>query len=179
MNGARIHAFTQLLQRHRAGAVDARQAVVAADERHGLAQRGAHHVAADGDAHGLENHALLEVHLLGQRLKRGVDVGSRPLVHALERGLGKLQINLPAIAADIDSAWEVLAEAIQTVMRRYGVPKPYEQLKALTRGKDGITEAVLADFIQKLEIPAEAKDRLLKLKPSTYIGKAVELAKRA
>ena len=93
--------------------------------------------------------------------------------------LGKLQINLPAIAADIDSAWEVLAEAIQTVMRRYGVPKPYEQLKALTRGKDGITEAVLADFIQKLEIPAEAKDRLLKLKPSTYIGKAVELAKRA
>lgn len=99
--------------------------------------------------------------------------------NALERGLGKLQINLPAIAADIDSAWEVLAEAIQTVMRRYGVPKPYEQLKALTRGKDGITEAVLADFIQKLEIPAEAKDRLLKLKPSTYIGKAVELAKRA
>ena len=83
--------------------------------------------------------------------------------NALERGLGKLQINLPAIAADIDSAWEVLAEAIQTVMRRYGVPKPYEQLKALTRGKDGITEAVLADFIQKLEIPAEAKDRLLKL----------------
>ena len=99
--------------------------------------------------------------------------------NALERGLGKLQINLPAIAADIDSAWEVLAEAIQTVMRRYGVPKPYEQLKALTRGKDGITEAVLADLIQKLEIPAEAKDRLLKLKPSTYIGKAVELAKRA
>ncbi len=99
--------------------------------------------------------------------------------NALERGLGKLQINLPAIAADIDSAWEVLAEAIQTVMRRYGVPKPYEQLKALTRGKDGITEAVLADFIQKLEIPAEAKDRLQKLKPSTYIGKAVELAKRA
>ena len=99
--------------------------------------------------------------------------------NALERGLGQLPINLPAIAADIDSAWEVLAEAIQTVMRRYGVPKPYEQLKALTRGKDGITEAVLADFIQKLEIPAEAKDRLLKLKPSTYIGKAVELAKRA
>ena len=65
----------------------------------------------------------------------------------------------------------MLAEAIQTVMRRYGVPKPYEQLKALTRGKDGITEAVLADFIQKLEIPAEAKDRLLKLKPSTYIAR--------
>ncbi len=99
--------------------------------------------------------------------------------NALERGLGKLQINLPAIAKDIDSAWEVLAEAIQTVMRRYGVPKPYEQLKALTRGKDGITEKVLADFIVKLEIPQEAKDRLLKLTPATYVGKAAELARRA
>ena len=98
---------------------------------------------------------------------------------ALERGLGKLQINLPGIAADIDSAWEVLAEAVQTVMRRYGIPKPYEQLKALTRGKDGITEQVMADFISQLAIPDDAKARLLALKPSTYVGKAAELARRA
>lgn len=99
--------------------------------------------------------------------------------NALTRGLGKLEINLPGIASDLDGAWEVLAEAIQTVMRRYGIPKPYEQLKALTRGKEGITEQVLADFIQTLAIPDEAKDRLLKLRPSTYIGKAAELARRA
>ena len=98
---------------------------------------------------------------------------------ALERGLGKLEINLPAIAADIDSAWEVLAEAVQTVMRRYGVPKPYEQLKALTRGKDGINEKVMADFIAGLEIPEDAKARLLALRPSTYVDKAAELARRA
>ena len=98
---------------------------------------------------------------------------------ALERGLGKLQINLPGIAADIDSAWEVLAEAVQTAMRSYGIPKPYEQLKALTRGKDGITEQVMADFISQLAIPDDAKARLLALKPSTYVGKAAELARRA
>jgi len=98
---------------------------------------------------------------------------------ALERGLGKLQINLAGLAADIDNAWEVLAEAVQTVMRRYGIPKPYEQLKALTRGKDGITEQVMADFISKLDIPEDAKARLLALRPSTYVGKAAELARRA
>lgn len=99
--------------------------------------------------------------------------------NALERGLGKLEINLPAIAADIDNAWEVLAEAVQTVMRRYGIPKPYEQLKALTRGKDGINEKVMSDFIETLAIPADAKARLLALRPSTYVGKAAELARRA
>ncbi len=98
---------------------------------------------------------------------------------ALERGLGKLQINLPGIAADIDSAWEVLAEAVQTVMRRYGVPKPYEQLKALTRGKEGINEQVMQDFVRGLDIPEEAKERLLALRPATYVGKAAELARRA
>ncbi len=98
--------------------------------------------------------------------------------NALNRGLGKLQLNEQRLAEDLDHAWEVLAEAIQTVMRRYGVPHPYEQLKALTRGK-GITPETIHDFVQQLDIPAEAKARLLELTPGTYIGKAVELAKRA
>lgn len=97
---------------------------------------------------------------------------------ALERGLGKLQVNEAMIARDIDAAWEVLAEAVQTVMRRYGVPHPYEQLKALTRGKDGINEETMRSFIANLDIPTEAKDRLLALTPATYIGKARELARR-
>lgn len=97
---------------------------------------------------------------------------------ALERGLGKLQVNEAMIARDLDAAWEVLAEAVQTVMRRYGVPHPYEQLKALTRGKDGINEATIRTFIDSLEIPADAKARLMALTPATYIGKARELARR-
>ena len=98
--------------------------------------------------------------------------------NALTRGLGKLQLNEHRIAEDLDHAWEVLAEAIQTVMRRYGVPHPYEQLKALTRGK-GITPETIHEFVSQLDIPADAKERLMKLTPATYIGKAVELAKRA
>ena len=98
--------------------------------------------------------------------------------NALTRGLGKLQLNEQRVAEDLDHAWEVLAEAIQTVMRRYGVPHPYEQLKALTRGK-GITPETIHEFVSQLDIPAEAKERLMKLTPATYIGKAVELAKRA
>ena len=98
--------------------------------------------------------------------------------NALTRGLGKLQVNEHRIAEDLDHAWEVLAEAVQTVMRRYGVPHPYEQLKALTRGKEGITKETMREFIAGLDIPADAKDRLLALTPATYIGKAVELARR-
>ncbi len=94
---------------------------------------------------------------------------------SLMRGLGKLQLNEPVISADLDNSWEVLAEAIQTVMRRYGVPKPYEQLKALTRGK-GITAETLHDFVGKLDIPEEAKKELQKLTPRTYIGIAKKLA---
>ena len=71
---------------------------------------------------------------------------------ACMRGLGKLEVNAAAIDADIDACWEVLAEPVQTVMRRYGLPQPYEQLKALTRGK-GITEQALREFIQGLELP--------------------------
>ncbi len=98
---------------------------------------------------------------------------------ALERGLGKLELNAERVAADLDASWEVLAEAVQTVMRRYGVPKPYEKLKALTRGKGRMTAEVIREFIQTLEIPQDAKNRLLELRPDTYIGKAPELARRA
>ena len=71
-----------------------------------------------------------------------------------------------------------MAEAIQTVMRRYGIPKPYEKLKALTRGKGHMTPEVIHAFVETLEIPEDAKDRLRKLTPATYIGKAPELARR-
>lgn len=93
------------------------------------------------------------------------------------KGLGKLETNPQRLAEDLDNCWEVLAEPVQTVMRRYGVPNPYEQLKELTRGK-GITKEALREFITKLEIPADAKARLMEMTPSSYIGKAVELAER-
>jgi adenylosuccinate lyase len=92
------------------------------------------------------------------------------------RGLDKLEVNTAAIDADIDACWEVLAEPVQTVMRRYGLPQPYEQLKALTRGK-GITEAALREFIQGLELPADAKSRLLEMTPRSYTGLAAQLAR--
>ena len=94
------------------------------------------------------------------------------------RGLNKLEPNPAALAADLDATWELLAEPIQTVMRRHGVANPYEKLKDLTRGKGGITPEVLKVFIESLEIPAEAKAQLLALTPALYIGKAEELAKR-
>jgi adenylosuccinate lyase len=93
------------------------------------------------------------------------------------RGLGKLETNPTRLAEDLDNCWEVLAEPVQTVMRRYGVPNPYEQLKELTRGK-GITPEGLKMFIQGLAIPDDAKQSLLKMTPASYIGKAVELANR-
>ena len=93
------------------------------------------------------------------------------------KGLNKLEANPAALRADLESTWEVLAEAIQTVMRRYGLPEPYEQLKALTRGK-GITRASLHQFIGQLAIPEAERLRLLALAPWSYIGKAAELAKR-
>jgi adenylosuccinate lyase len=94
------------------------------------------------------------------------------------RGLDKLELHPEVIDADIDSCWEVLAEPVQTVMRRYGLPHPYEQLKALTRGK-GITHERLAEFIEGLDLPAEPKARLLALTPRTYIGLAAELARHS
>jgi adenylosuccinate lyase len=97
---------------------------------------------------------------------------------SLEKGVGKLEVNADRIAADLDHAWEVLAEAIQTVMRRHGLPEPYEQLKALTRGK-GITRETLQAFIGSLALPEADKQRLLALTPATYTGLAAKLARDA
>ena len=92
------------------------------------------------------------------------------------KGISKLEINSQRLAEDLDNAWEVLAEPIQTVMRRYGIEKPYEKLKELTRGKD-IDAATIAAFIDGLDMPQEAKDSLKALSPASYIGNAVEQAK--
>ena len=95
---------------------------------------------------------------------------------ALQRGLNKLSVNPERLAADLDGSWEVLAEAVQTVMRRHGLPNPYEQLKALTRGH-GITEASMRAFIEGLDLPADAKQRLLAMTPGRYTGLAEQLAR--
>ena len=109
----------------------------------------------------------------------GVGIGYAVLGLAAHlRGLNKLEANPAALAADLDATWELLAEPIQTVMRRYGVANPYEKLKDLTRGKDGITPEVLASFIRDLDIPDGAKQQLLDLTPASYVGKAENLAKR-
>ena len=92
------------------------------------------------------------------------------------RGIGKLEVNGARLAEDLDDNWEVLAEPIQTVMRRYGVENPYEQLKALTRGKDGISRESLRRFIETLKIPNDAKTALLALTPANYTGNAAQQA---
>ena len=97
-------------------------------------------------------------------------------IQSLRKGVGKLQVNEEAIKADVSQAWEVLAEAVQTVMRRYGIPNPYEKLKALTRGQ-AVTKDILLEFVQTLDIPDAEKERLLKLTPETYIGLADEQAR--
>ena len=108
----------------------------------------------------------------------GVALGYSALAwDACLRGLGKLEVNRQRLAEDLDANWEVLAEPIQTVMRRYGVENPYEQLKELTRGRS-IDAAQLAQFVDRLAIPPEAKDRLRAMTPASYIGKAAELARR-
>ena len=95
---------------------------------------------------------------------------------ALQRGLGKLSVNPERLAADLDASWEVLAEAVQTVMRRHGLPNPYEQLKALTRGQ-GITAESMRAFVETLELPDADKQRLLEMTPGRYTGLAEQLAK--
>ncbi|WP_303746644.1 adenylosuccinate lyase [Stenotrophomonas pigmentata] len=97
-------------------------------------------------------------------------------LESLAKGLGKLTVNPERLDADLDAAWEVLAEAVQTVMRRHGLPNPYEQLKALTRGH-GITVDSMREFIETLELPADAKQRLRELTPGGYAGLAAQLAK--
>ncbi len=92
------------------------------------------------------------------------------------RGLNKLEVNQARLAQDLDANWEVLAEPVQTVMRRYGIANPYEQLKELTRGK-GISKDALREFILTLAIPQDAKDLLLAMTPANYLGIAAKLAK--
>ena len=92
------------------------------------------------------------------------------------KGISKLEVNAKSMAADLDANWEVLAEPIQTVMRRYGIEKPYEKLKELTRGHR-VTREIMQNFVNSLDIPTEARDALLKLEPGTYTGNAAEQAK--
>ncbi|PQA75885.1 adenylosuccinate lyase [Rhodoferax sp. TS-BS-61-7] len=108
----------------------------------------------------------------------GVALGYAVLAYSsLMTGLNKLEINETAIADDLDASWEVLAEPIQTVMRRFGLPQPYEQLKKFTRG-EAMTKELMQGFIAGLAIPEEEKARLLAMTPGSYTGKASELAKR-
>ena len=106
----------------------------------------------------------------------GTAVGHGLIAYAsLLKGLGKLQINRQKLADDLDNSWEVLAEPIQTIMRLHGIENPYEQLKALTRGKT-ISAEILVEFVQKLDIPAAAKQQLLELTPAGYTGNAADMA---
>ena len=107
----------------------------------------------------------------------GVGLGYSMIAYAsLDKGVGKLQLNQERLAADLDAAWEVLAEPIQTVMRRYGIEEPYEKLKTLTRG-NVMDQATIQAFIDTLEIPQEAKTALKAMTPASYIGNAVQQAK--
>ena len=108
----------------------------------------------------------------------GVGLGYCLIAYASTRkGISKLEVNQPHLLEELNQNWEVLAEPIQTVMRRYGIEKPYEKLKELTRGKR-VTEQAMREFIDKLDIPQEEKLRLQKLTPTTYIGAAVELVEK-
>jgi adenylosuccinate lyase len=108
----------------------------------------------------------------------GVALGYATLAYtSLMTGLNKLELNQQALASDLDTSWEVLAEPIQTVMRRYGVAGAYEKLKEVTRGQTVTAEALHA-LIGGLEIPQADKDRLLAMTPGSYTGKAAELARR-
>lgn len=107
----------------------------------------------------------------------GVALGHTLLAYdSCSKGLNKLEVSPERLVQDLENAWEVLAEPIQTVMRRYGLPNPYEQLKELTRGKGGITKQMLHQFIGGLALPEVEKARLLKMTPQSYTGKASELA---
>lgn len=107
----------------------------------------------------------------------GAAIGYHSIAMAsLQKGVAKLEVNEAAIRADVERAWEVLAEAVQTVMRRYGIPEPYEKLKALTRGQP-VDESLLREFVASLEIPEQEKNRLLELRPEHYTGLASTLAR--
>jgi len=121
----------------------------------------------------------LQRDLTDSTVQRNIGVAVAYTVVAIDsaaRGLGKLEIDRAAIEADVEHAWEVLGEAIQTVMRRYGIPEPYEQLKTLTRGRP-VTRELLQEFIASLEIPDAEKQRLAELAPAGYTGLAERLAR--
>ena len=110
---------------------------------------------------------------------RNMGVGAAYSLIAYEsalKGIGKLQLNEARLAEDLDNSWEVLAEPIQTVMRRYGIDQPYEKLKELTRGR-AMSAEVIRDFVSRLELPEQARDELLALTPAGYIGNAVAQAR--
>jgi adenylosuccinate lyase len=107
----------------------------------------------------------------------GVGLGYSMIAYAsLNKGMGKLQLNEDKLAADLNASWEVLAEPIQTVMRRYGIEEPYEKLKALTRG-NVMDQATIQQFIDSLEIPEQAKNALKAMTPGSYTGNAAQQAK--
>ncbi len=136
-----------------------------------------------GIANALLNHLSLKLpisrwqrDLTDSTVLRNLGVGfahSLIAYQSLIKGLNKLEINVDVIEADLNSSWEVLAEPIQTVMRRYGIENPYEKLKELTRGKT-ITQQAFQEFIQTLDIPENARNQLLTLTPHNYIGNAIE-----
>ncbi len=110
---------------------------------------------------------------------RNMGVGAAYSLIAYEsalKGIGKLELNAARLAEDLDNSWEVLAEPIQTVMRRYGIEKPYEKLKELTRGQ-AMSARLIQDFVSRLELPEEARSELLALTPAAYIGNAVAQAR--
>ena len=108
----------------------------------------------------------------------GVGIGHSSIAYqSALKGIGKLEVNADSLAEDLDNNWEVLAEPIQTVMRRYNIEKPYEKLKELTRGQKINTE-ILQEFVANLDMPKEAKDALAKMTPASYIGNAIEQAKK-
>ncbi|PIN18913.1 Adenylosuccinate lyase [Handroanthus impetiginosus] len=129
--------------------------------------------------HNRRYHSLLQRDLTDSTVLRNVGVGLGHSLLAYKSallGIAKLQVNEASLITDLDHSWEVLAEPIQTVMRRYGVPEPYEKLKELTRGR-AVTRESIREFIEGLDIPIDAKTALLNLTPHTYVGAAVELAK--
>jgi adenylosuccinate lyase len=93
------------------------------------------------------------------------------------KGMSKLEVNVDSLAAELDDNWELLAEPIQTVMRRYGIEKPYEKLKELTRGKK-VNAQIMAEFIDNLDLPEQAKVELKALTPANYIGDAIRLTEQ-
>ena len=112
---------------------------------------------------------------------RNIGVGfaySTIALQAVLKGISKLEVNEKQLASDMDQNWEVLAEPIQTVMRKAGIEKPYEKLKDLTRGQDKITKETIQAFVETLELSADDKQRLLDMSPDSYVGMGEKIAEQ-